>query len=489
MPSPLQANDDCKRQPAREAMGVIAGAGTILFVMIGLAVIAIAIGLMDRGNDGVVDLNGWLMLELVGGALVGVVGGRLCRRVARGSTRAVWLLAGISLTLGMLETLEILRAVETEAVIANRGVALAAPIVVASAALVGGLRPSFRVDRVQTMRLGRALGVPALFVAIGALAAFLVPRAEVGTEQRVLSAAFGADLTIAVPAFVYFAFVRTKRAPLFVLAPTIIVGFVVASLAIPQEHHGVVDAMRYALLPAEIALLAYLVFLARRAFASDTPKDADFVARLRAAARNIIGAHLPADVLITEASVLYYALNPRPRSGPADGFTVYRETGYPRLLAALSVMVVLEIVGIHLLVSLWSPVAAWILTGLSLYAIVWLLGDFQAMRSRVITISESQLRLRIGLRWEADISLTDIGEASRTRHSRSKRDRSTLVLAIAGATNVQITFCRPIELIGPYGIRRRSTSLRMHVDDADTFCERLRVAQKRPDTSTPVSGE
>lgn len=483
MPRRLPTDTRRRHCAKSEALGVAAGTGVILVAMIGLAVGAVVLGIIKRDSSGEVDLTAWLAIELIGGALVGLAAGWICSRIALGSDRALWILAGLSLTFGMLESLEILRAASAGSVVADRALTVAAPFVIALAVLVGG-RPSLRgVSIRRGGPFGGAILIPAILIAIGVLSANVIPRVEAGTEQRVLAAAFATDMTIAVPALMYLLFVRSKRAPLLVLAPTVVIGLVVATVALPREHHGVLSFLRYALIPAEVALLAYLVVLARRQFEAGATNNDDFVTRLRTTARKAFGARLPADVMTTEASVLYYALSPRLKTKLADGFTVYRETGYARLLAMLSVIVVIETVGVHLLVSQWSQVSAWILTGLSLYAIVWLLGDFRAMHFRPIRIIGSQLHLRVGLRWEASIPLLDIGGASRSLPPNSKPDRSALVLRIAGATNVRLVFTRPIKFIGPYGISRRVTSLHLHVDDADAFCDQLRVASGRLDAA------
>ena len=71
---------------------------------------------------------------------------------------------------------------------------------------------------------------------------------------------------------------------------------------------------------------------------------------------------------------------------------------------------VAETIALHFLVARWSEVAAWVLTGVSVYGAVWLVGDYRACVARRIEVTEESLRLRLGLRWEAEIPYSAIAE-------------------------------------------------------------------------------
>ena len=50
------------------------------------------------------------------------------------------------------------------------------------------------------------------------------------------------------------------------------------------------------------------------------------------------------------------------------------------------------------------------MTALDVYGILWLLGDYHALRLRPTTIEDGVLHLRYGLRWNVDVPLSNIAE-------------------------------------------------------------------------------
>lgn len=321
-----------------------------------------------------------------------------------------------------------------------------------------------------------ALSVPLTLLALGLLAAYSIPHAATEAKQRTLATAFALDFSLTLPALVYLLLVRTKRAPLLAVVPTFVIGSVIATLAIPRDFHGTLDALHLLLFPAELVLIAYIVLLARKAYSAPEGDEADFVTRFRAAALRALELRRPADVLTTEVSIFHYALRLRAPALPDGAFTIHREANYRTLLIGLSIAVVVETIGVHFLVARWSHLAAWILTGLSVYAIVWLLGDFQAMRCRPMRVTASHFLLRVGVRWEANIPLEKIAHVEKSRSIENKRDKATLIAQLCGATNVRVEFTEPIEVIGPYGFRKRISRAHLQIDDAESFVQSVRDA-------------
>src|SRR5690625_1544383 len=111
---------------------------------------------------------------------------------------------------------------------------------------------------------------------------------------------------------------------------------------------------------------------------------------------------------LTELGLLYYGaiawwLPRKTRSGyrnsRSDDSTVF---------AAVGIAVVLEMVPAHLLVQRWSPFTANILLALSIYTLLWIVGDIVSRLLRTHRFVNGKLRLVRGLRLEAVISPADI---------------------------------------------------------------------------------
>ena len=308
-----------------------------------------------------------------------------------------------------------------------------------------------------------------------ALALFGLPGLRQEFHVQIAATALALDLTLSVPALVFVLLVRAKRAPWIAIILTFIVGYALAMATIPERHHAVLNAMRFLLVPAELVLVSYLVVVTRRAFRSASGREGDFATRFRLAARRVLGSRIPADILTTEISILYYALRWRRQSGalPAS-FTVHREVGYLAVVVGLLFVLVVEVIALQALVATWGAAATWILRGLSLYAIVWLAGDYRALGARPTRVTSTHLLLRVGVRWEAELPLDHVIEVDRLRGNDEKPGRDTLVVALLGQPNMRLTLKEPAVVTGAYGMRRSPREIWMRVDQAEAFIRALR---------------
>ncbi|MCB0834902.1 MAG: hypothetical protein KDC45_15640 [Bacteroidetes bacterium] len=305
-----------------------------------------------------------------------------------------------------------------------------------------------------------------------AVSLFILPVLSEASRPQLISAALVLDFTLVVPFLVYVLLVRTKRAPWLVLVPSFVLGYALAKLTIPAGNQAALDLLRFLALPVELTVITYLIIVARRAI-KHTPAGGDFATRFRAAARTALSARVPADILTTEVAILYYAFH-RNRTAVVPGsFTVHREAGYVAVVIGIGMAIVAETLALHFLISLWSVVFAWILTGLSMYSFIWITGDYRAMTARPVLVTSTHLLLRFGLRWEADIPLERIIGIGTLKNNKDKPDADTLVAALLGSPNVQITLDRPVEITGLYGIRRVVKTIRLRVDGSSKFCAAL----------------
>jgi hypothetical protein len=143
----------------------------------------------------------------------------------------------------------------------------------------------------------------------------------------------------------------------------------------------------------ELGLIAFIALQLRRGREGD-PLDA-------------IQSALPARLLATEFAILYYALcswRAKPHVPPqAQAFTLHKHDGHHDLLFALALGGLVEIVPVHLLIGHWSPLWAWIATGVSLYGSIWLAGLARSIELRPTLVYAGALDLRYGLLFRARV--------------------------------------------------------------------------------------
>jgi hypothetical protein len=217
--------------------------------------------------------------------------------------------------------------------------------------------------------------------------------------------------------------------------------------------------------PLEFGVL-YIAFTsvrnALRARSSSDPADA-----LRAGLVSALGDNPAARALAYELTVFWYALFSWGRPAPA-GFTAYKRAGWVAIYVALGIGSLGEAVAMHFLLRRFGPLAALAGIVLHLYALTWMLGDLRALAVRPIQVQDGFLRLRIGLRWEADIPLRLIESIDPGALSAAAQ-AGGLRLGVIGSPNLRVALREPVELHGIFGIRKQSDKLLLQVDDPDAL--------------------
>lgn len=348
----------------------------------------------------------------------------------------------------------------------------------------------------NAVRLSRGPAIPlrhplTFLAAAGAVYAAALAVASVLPEidrSGVIAAALTADLALVVPLLYWLLLVRGRGWPRFSVVPVFLASLAGTAAVLPDGHQGALRALELLAAPAELLLIGYLsvraVAAARRLRAAGG--SGDVFERLREVAHRTLGARWAAEVLAFEIATIYFALfSWRAKPDVAGAGTVlshHRRIGYGPVLAGLTMAMAVEVVPVHLLVALWSPAAAWILTGLSLYGFLWLLGDYRAIRLRPSLVRGGVLDLRLGLRWNARVPLASIRSVRRAGARPPERSTPGYLRAtVLGEPRHLLELSEPVDLQGPYGWRKRAHLLGITVDD-DAALER--ALETAPDGGT-----
>ena len=289
------------------------------------------------------------------------------------------------------------------------------------------------------------------------------------------------DLTLTVPLLFYLLVVRPVRLPPAALVPAVVLSFVGAALVLPPDRQHYLHLGRVLVAPAELLLAGLAVRRVRRAVRESraAAESVDVVEVIRHAVRSGIPLARVADAVTSEVAILYYALfswRTQPVVGARDlAFTYHRKSGYVGLLGTLAGVTVVEAAAVHLLVQGWSRTAAWVLTALSLYGLLWLLGFLQAVRLRPVLLAPDALHLRVGLRWSARIPYERIARVAPAGIAApDRRAAGYLHAALLGAPRLLLDLDEPVEVEGLYGLAKRGVSrVGVTVDDHAVFMAEL----------------
>jgi hypothetical protein len=170
-----------------------------------------------------------------------------------------------------------------------------------------------------------------------------------------------------------------RKLSLVPVVPVVLASVAGAALTMPQDRALLGQFLKTVAIPYEIGLVTWIALRVWRSTRRTRGTD-DMAERLREVAREVFPARRVADMLAFEIAVLYYSLfswRAQPRETGGEAFTYHRKSGYGALLFALAIVTAAEVTPVHLLLARWSGVAAWTVTALSLYGMLWFVADWR----------------------------------------------------------------------------------------------------------------
>ncbi len=183
-----------------------------------------------------------------------------------------------------------------------------------------------------------------------------------------------------------------------------------------------------------------------------------------------------AGAIIGEGLILYYVVwGWRLQSdlpARATPLTTHRESGQITLTIVLLMVGLIELFGVHLLLTRWNPTVAFWVSGFSGYGLLFLAADAIATLKRPSYLTDDQLHIRLGVRWKATIPHTAIATVLLI-HDKPKKRRDQLNGAFLTAPNVLLTVHEPILFSSPYGTQKEITRFSFFVDDRENFVQQL----------------
>jgi hypothetical protein len=325
-------------------------------------------------------------------------------------------------------------------------------------------------------------------IALGIYATLFVLASSQLFERAPALGSFGItfDLLVTVPAAFYLVVVRPRGLSRLTLVPCVIASAWMGFLVLPPEHRQFLTAARFLIAPAELGLVGYGAVRAWRLLRSGAHPGRDVPDAVRAGLREVVRFPAVADAVAAEVALFWFALlswRSRPRLAPgAIAFTQHRKSGMMGIVGAVSFACAVEAVGVHLVAAQWSAKVAWVLTALSIYGVVWLVGLGRSVVLRPTVVEREGLRVRIGALYEAEVPFDAIAEVAAVRAGpANRRAPGYLHAALFAAPRLMIELKEPVEARGLYGNRKRGiTRIGLLVDEPAELAALLRERMALP---------
>ncbi|MEZ4501534.1 MAG: hypothetical protein R3C39_02795 [Dehalococcoidia bacterium] len=302
----------------------------------------------------------------------------------------------------------------------------------------------------------------------------------IGSRSADLAAlALAVDAAVGLPLLVYLFVVRPGHVSPVVLVPLAAGALVVtARVTEPSTGQGALVLAAGALEVASVVLVALRGRRLHRAYRGHRERLVFVPDAWREALRGQLGASAPMRLANGELLALGLAIAGwRARFvAPAGTRAWSQRSGYFVVLAAFGGLATVELPLAHLLLAQWSPLAAWVVTLLSLEAALQLLADVHAVRLQPHLLTPTHLHLRAGLRGAADIPLERLRGV---RKYDANADAAASRVVVFGAPRLVAELTGPVEVRGPFGRTSSASRVAFAVDDEPGFLRAI-AAREEP---------
>ncbi len=288
------------------------------------------------------------------------------------------------------------------------------------------------------------------------------------------------DLTLTAGGLFWFTMIRTGRLSRAALIPLLGLNILVARLLLPQDADNITQPLLILAGLAELGLALFTLTRLtqiRRDFRAASKEHPFEVALAQA-----LQPHLPSKIpqwFALEVSLLRYFVMGwwmKPTiPDDAQTFTLHKDSGWTAIAMGFTFLILVEAIGGHLLLMQWNTTVATIHTILSLYGILWVIGDMHAIRLRPMWIKDNTLHVRVGLRWSAAIPLDHIQDAQRV--NQAPDDEDALDVALPMGKMVSLTLDRPTTIQGFFATQRHTTKLTVSLDEPEAFLRSTKQKQ------------
>nr|WP_321233323.1 hypothetical protein [uncultured Psychroserpens sp.] len=294
-------------------------------------------------------------------------------------------------------------------------------------------------------------------------------------NQSLLSTFITIDFIITIP-IIYFLLIRKRNISNLTIAPFLILCVVVASYTIPTTHQDVLSLAKTWLIPiVGLSVLTFVVIKVRKAihiYKKTANNHHDFYSALVETCQSLFPKTV-AKLATNEIALIYYGFfNFKKATLQSNEFSNYKGSGILSTLGAIIFVVAIEMATVHILIAKWSTTLAWVLTILSFYSALQLIGIIRSVPKRPITIHDDYLQLRFGILSETHIPFDAIDHIKLASLSDFDKEKNTKTLSLLGElehSNIVIHLNTPQQLNFIYGKPKSYTKLLLFVDDNQNF--------------------
>ena len=305
-----------------------------------------------------------------------------------------------------------------------------------------------------------------------AIGLFLMHKAT-PLHQDAVASGFLFDMVITFPVAWYFLVIRPLKLRRWSIILVITSCCTVAYFILPTHQRHYILQMREMIALPELAVLIYTLSKIRhirREYRRLQATLPDVAYNLHQSMASVMGNTTAIKIIASELTILRFGLffwKKQPAAPASRRFSIHREIAYASLFGVIISVCAIELVAFHLFLLHYSYTAALIVTILSVYGTLFLIGDFAAIIQSPVLILKDQILLRTGLRWRALVDTKTIASIQKVTDSFEPAPSCFNGGLMKNRVNILFTFTEPVQIERLYRKPLATTQIVMTIDKAE----------------------
>ncbi|MEI5905526.1 hypothetical protein WAK64_00415 [Bacillus spongiae] len=192
-------------------------------------------------------------------------------------------------------------------------------------------------------------------------------------------------------------------------------------------------------------------------------------------------------IIIKEWKIIYYAIFHWRKHNRSSPFSLHEKSMYFWLFLALLHEQIIEMFVFHIYFKKEEPSIAYIMSGLHIYSIIYIIGDYNWVRNTPVLVKDNKVVMKIGARRELMFHIEDIERIQATSiqykqsgemiheqnvfHVTAFPRVLTRIFGISDELKYEIIFKSPIASTGYFGMKKKVSKALIYIHQSDNLVE------------------
>lgn len=300
------------------------------------------------------------------------------------------------------------------------------------------------------------------------------------------------DFILLTPFLVYWVVLRRKPGSMWRIIPVELLGLRFLHLVIPRRYSLYLNWIHNGIVFLEVLFTAVLIFFAIKYFIQipamikyfkrqwkEVPL---FLKTLRQTFVHTFGEKRWIDVIAEDLSMWYYCFFSwkKKKSTHELSFSFHKTSGYTQVLIMLLHLIFFEAITDHLLIRIWSSLAAWLMTLCDLQVLLYLIADYRAVRLEPLILGGQRMHIQKGIRGMVSVDYSLIKTIQKVTRQPKEMKKTSFNLTPTGSLfgdepQFEMLLKDSVTVIGLFGIKKNVQRIYIKVDEPDAFLKAIQT--------------